>query len=61
MAQYRGHVKEVKNDPAAIWKKLEGFHLQKKAGARFNAYETLFGIRTGQCRISKHYTQIGSL
>jgi hypothetical protein len=39
------HVKDIKSDPAATWRKLEGVHLQKKPGARFTAYETLFSIR----------------
>ena len=39
------HVKEVKSDPAEIWKRLEGVHLQKKPGTRFNAYDALFNIR----------------
>ena len=41
----KSHVKEVKSDPVQMWKKLEGVHLQKKPGARFNAYDTLFNIR----------------
>ena len=39
------YIKEVKGDPAAMWKKLEDIHLQKKPGARFNAYDVLFSIR----------------
>ena len=39
------HVKEVKSDPAEMWRKLEGVHLQKKPGACFNAYDILFNIR----------------
>jgi hypothetical protein len=31
------HVKEVKGDPAKMWKKLETVHVQKKPGARFSA------------------------
>src|SRR5215471_16519590 len=42
------HVKEVKGDPAAMWRKLEAVHLQKKPGARFNAYEALLGIRKAE-------------
>lgn len=29
----------------AMWKTLDSVHLQKRPGARFNAYDTLFGIR----------------
>jgi hypothetical protein len=39
------HVKDVKSDPVRVWRKLEAVHLQKKPGARFNAYEALFSIR----------------
>src|SRR6266487_3594046 len=42
------HIKEVKGDPAAMWAKLEGVHLQKKPGTRFNAYEVLFSIRKAE-------------
>src|SRR5215472_11930750 len=40
----KSHVKEVKSDPMQMWKKLESVHLQKKPGARFNAYDNLFNI-----------------
>jgi len=39
------HVKEVKGDPRAMWTRLEAIHIQKKPGARFNAYEALLSIR----------------
>jgi hypothetical protein len=39
------HVKDSKGDPPAMWAKLEAIHVQKKPGARFNAYQTLLGIR----------------
>jgi hypothetical protein len=39
------HIKDVKGDPAAMWVKLESVHVQKRPGARFNAYDTLFSIR----------------
>src|SRR6266487_2437815 len=42
------HIKEVKGDPAVMWAKLEGVHLQKKPGTRFNAYEVLFSIRKAE-------------
>ena len=28
-----------------MWKKLESIHLQKRPGARFNAYDALFSIK----------------
>src|SRR5271156_468840 len=39
------YIKEVKGDPSAMWQKLEAVHVQKKPGARFNAYDVLFNIR----------------
>src|SRR6266536_4243576 len=42
------HIKEVKGDPVTMWAKLEGVHLQKKPGTRFNAYEALFSIRKAE-------------
>ena len=39
------YIKEVKGDPAAMWQKLKAIHVQKKPGARFNAYDILFNIR----------------
>ena len=42
------HIKEIKGDPVTMWKKLEGVHLQKKPGTRFNAYEVLFSIRKAE-------------
>ena len=39
------HVKDVKGDPTAMWVKLESFHVQKRPGACFNAYDSLFSIR----------------
>src|SRR5918992_2828554 len=42
------HIKELKGDPVAMWKKLEGVHLQKKPRTCFNAYEVLFSIRKAE-------------
>jgi hypothetical protein len=39
------HVKDVKSDPVKMWSKLKAVHVQQKPGARFNAYETLLGVR----------------
>jgi len=41
----RVHFKGIKDDPVAIWKKLESIHMVKRAGVRFNAYDDLFSIR----------------
>src|SRR3984893_7552965 len=38
------HVKDLKGDPVAMWRKLESVHLQKHPGARFNDYDALFNI-----------------
>ena len=39
------HFAGISDDPCAMWKKLESIHLQKRPGARFNAYDVLFSIR----------------
>ena len=39
------HLSGISDDPHAMWVKLESVHLQKRPGARFNAYEALFDIR----------------
>ena len=39
------HIKDIKGDPAAIQVKLESVYIQKRLGACFNAYDTLFSIR----------------
>src|SRR6266487_1758563 len=41
-------VKESKGDPAAMWKKLEAVHVQKKPGTCFNAYEVLFSVKKAE-------------
>ena len=35
----------MEEDPAAMWVALESVHLQKRPGARFNAYDDLFSIQ----------------
>ena len=42
------YIKELKGDPALMWKKLEDVHLQKRPGTRFNAYDALFSIRKNE-------------
>jgi hypothetical protein len=39
------HVKGVKGDPPKMWKCLEAIHVQKKPATRFNAYQSLLGIK----------------
>ncbi|KAJ7917831.1 hypothetical protein B0H13DRAFT_1608021, partial [Mycena leptocephala] len=41
----RAHVKGIEENPVAMWGALEKVHRQKKPGARFAAYNTLFSIR----------------
>ena len=36
------HFAGISDDSYKMWKKLESIHLQKRPGARFNAYDTLF-------------------
>ena len=38
-------VRGCKDDPQVMWTTLEETYHQKKAGNRFNAYDTLFSIR----------------
>ena len=39
------HFAGIASNPCLMWQKLEAVHLQKRPGARFNAYEVLFDIR----------------
>lgn len=41
----RIHLTGIEDDPVKMWKKLEGVHMARRAGARFNAYDDLFSIR----------------
>lgn len=41
----RIHLQSIIDDPVAMWQKLELVHLNKRPGARFNAYEDLFSIK----------------
>jgi hypothetical protein len=43
--EQKAHIRSLKGDPVKMWAKLKEVHLQKKPGARFNAYDTLFAIR----------------
>ena len=44
-ADQRTHLRGIEDDPIAIWKKLESVHLQKRPGARFNAWNSFFGVQ----------------
>lgn len=43
--EQRTHFAGKEDDPVAIWQALESVHLQKRPGARFNAYDDLFSIQ----------------
>jgi len=43
--EQKTHIKPLKGQPEKMWAKLKEVHLQKKPGARFNAYDGLFAIR----------------
>ena len=38
------HFAGISDEPSKMWTKLETIHLQKRPGARFNAYDVLFSI-----------------
>ena len=39
------HFANISDDPVKMWTALASVHLQKRPGARFNAYDDLFSIR----------------
>ena len=39
------HFANISDDPVKMWAALSKVHLQKRPGARFNAYDDLFSIR----------------
>ena len=39
------HFANIADDPVKMWTALASIHLQKRPGARFNAYDDLFSIR----------------
>ena len=41
----RLHLRGFEEDPVRMWNALEAAHVQKKPGARFNAYDDLFSIQ----------------
>src|SRR5205823_2903190 len=43
--EQRAHIEGIEDDPLAIWAKLASIHVQKKPGARSNAYDDFFSIR----------------
>ena len=43
--EQRAHFGGSEDDPVKMWKALESAHVKRRPGARFNAYNSLFGIR----------------
>ncbi|KIM85859.1 hypothetical protein PILCRDRAFT_65745 [Piloderma croceum F 1598] len=43
--EQRIHLTGIEDNAIQMWTKLEEVHMAKQAGARFNAYDDLFGIR----------------
>ena len=43
--EQRAHFGGSEDDPVKMWKALESAHVKRCPGARFNAYNSLFGIR----------------
>ena len=43
--EQRVHFGGSEDDPVKMWKALESAHVKHRPGARFNAYNSLFGIR----------------
>ena len=43
--EQRTHIEAVQDDPVKIWTTLASTHLQKRPGARFNAWDDFFSIR----------------
>jgi len=41
----RVHFRGINDDAVKMWGVLEGVHMQKQPGTRFNAYDDLFSIR----------------
>ena len=41
----RVHFRDYEDDPVKMWSLIEAAHVQKKPGARFNAYDDLFSIQ----------------
>ena len=44
--EQRMHIDAVQDDPVKIWTTLASIHLQQRPGARFNAWDDFFSIRT---------------
>ena len=38
------HLEAIRDDPEAMWRKLESVHMQKRPGMHFNTYNTLLSL-----------------
>ena len=38
------HLEAIRDDPEAMWRKLESVHMQKRPGTRFNTYNALLSL-----------------
>ena len=38
------HLEAIRDDPLAMWAKLESVHMQKRPGTRFNTYNALLSL-----------------
>ena len=38
------HLEAIRDDPGAMWRKLEAVHMQKRPGTRFNTYNALLSL-----------------
>ncbi|CDO76911.1 hypothetical protein BN946_scf184594.g18, partial [Trametes cinnabarina] len=38
------HLEAIRDDPGAMWRKLESVHMQKRPGTRFNTYNALLSL-----------------
>lgn len=44
-SEQKVHFAGISDDPCKMWTKLEKIHLQKRPGARFNAYDAPFSVQ----------------
>ena len=45
------HLEAIRDDPEAMWRKLESVHMQKRPGTRFNTYNALLSLsKSGSLR-----------
>ena len=42
--EQQSHLEAIRDDPIAMWAKLEAVHMQKRPGTRFNIYNALLSL-----------------